>query len=90
MARHNVDIQSIFEWILRYVHSSGKKANMRAEHYANQLFNSVFYLLRVPIISFMMPLIAQSESVLIQSLCCAKNSVLLLLLNKIKGVEQGP
>ena len=89
MARHNVDIQSIFEWILRYAHSSGKKANMRAEHYANQLFNSVFYLL-IPIISFMMPLIAQSESVLIESLCCAKNSALLLLLNKIKGVEQGP
>lgn len=90
MARYNVGIQSIFEWILRYVHSSEKKANVRAEHCGNQLLNSVFYLSRLPIISLMMPLIPQSESVLIESLCCAENSVLLLLMNKVKGVEQGP
>lgn len=40
---HNVGIQSVSEWVLRYVHSSGKKTNITAEHCGNQLFNSDFY-----------------------------------------------
>ena len=44
---HNVGIQSVSEWVLRYVHSSGKKTNIRAEHRGNQLFNSDFYSYQV-------------------------------------------